>query len=211
MNPNPQLILDASNNNNTVGSATQSHYSNPHHFQPTNSSMEQPSLHPPIQQQHTPIVRFTMDRSVSWDDRLFSAYEQNNPNNTGNAPSNPTSSRNSRIPSGLSSPSITPALSPPLSRSRTPPQIHFSETNSTIHTITEAAARLLLQEGGGNQQNEGTTTTEDLGTNTEQHAQARASPRIVHFSAMRDITVVDTDAAPSAASSISNTRATSPS
>mmetsp|Transcript_17025 Transcript_17025/g.24245 ORF Transcript_17025/g.24245 Transcript_17025/m.24245 type:complete len:682 (+) Transcript_17025:169-2214(+) len=80
---------------------------------------------------HTPTVRFTLDRSVSWEDEQLQHG----------------GSRASR--SGLSSPSIEPALSPPRSRSRSPLQIHFNDS-AIVETITEAAARLRIHNNNNN-------------------------------------------------------------
>jgi len=105
---------------------------------------------------HTPTVRFTLDRSVSWEDEQLQHG----------------GSRASR--SGLSSPSIEPALSPPRSRSRSPLQIHFNDS-AIVETITEAAARLRIHNNNNN---------------NNEH---RSTPRVVHFSAMKDATVVPRD------------------
>jgi len=110
----------------------------------------------------SPTVRFHVDRTVSFQDEVdIQAPPEAN-------------SRNSR--SGLSSPTIDPALSPPQSRSpRT--RIHFAN-DPAIETITEVAARLRQE-----QQHEI--------ADGEQHG------RMVHFSALRDVTVIHSDDAAS--------------
>lgn len=128
---------------------------------------------------HVPMVRFTSDRSVSWEDDQLVGFGGGGSGGGGG-------SRASR--SGLSSPSIEPALSPPRSRSRSPLHIHFNDL--AIETITEAAAQLRDAERAGH-------------------------PRVVHFSAMKNVTVIHTEDAaadlftPPVALEISNSNATS--
>lgn len=128
---------------------------------------------------HVPMVRFTSDRSVSWEDDQLVGFGGGGSGGGGG-------SRASR--SGLSSPSIEPALSPPRSRSRSPLHIHFNDL--AIETITEAAAQLRDAERAGH-------------------------PRVVHFSAMKNVTVIHTEDAaadlftPPVGLEISNSNATS--
>jgi len=127
-----------------------------------NNQTNQPTSNPPS----NPRVSFTVQRSVSFEDQQ------------------PTSgSRNSyRSRSGLSSPSIEPALSPPLSSSNhRHSRIHF---NSTIETITEAAARLRREHDGF--VHESSIQNENTGSNSGSHrSRGRRSKRVVHFSAIR--------------------------
>eukprot|EP00978_Attheya_sp_CCMP212_P029791 scaffold107071_cov47-Attheya_sp.AAC.1 len=150
-----------------------------------------------------PRVNFTFGRAVSWEDQFA------RPANLTNTAT--TSSSRASFRSGLSSPSIAPALSP-ITRSRSNSQtIQF---NSTIETITEAAARLRQQQREDGTEGEdvidssaptgtaptaqdgGQRDTESVGTATR-----RQASRIVHFSAMREVAVVST--AEAAASSLS--------
>lgn len=134
------------------------------------------------------------DRGVSWEDE-----------NDGTAtPPNATRS-------GLSSPAIEPSLSPlsASSRSRRSGSIQFNETTELI---TEAADRLRLQDRGGegNATRSGARTAETNdpeGPHSPPGSDAPGTPpdeqrptyhrtpsgRVVHFSALRDVAVVETD------------------
>jgi Ca2+-binding EF-hand superfamily protein len=141
-------------------------------------------------------VRFHPDRSVSFeDDQPLDDVEALD---VVTAQRRTSQSRSS----GLSSPTIDPAFSPPRSRSRSPGhgRIHFDEDTVTIETITEAAARLRTSE-----QQDARSSSNNAGAaagcqhNLDHHAQEGDSAsvvvvgdasRMVHFSAMRDVTVI---------------------
>ena len=133
------------------------------------------------------------DRGVSWEDE-----------NDGMA--TPPATR-----SGLSSPAIEPSLSPlsASSRSRRSGSIQFNETTELI---TEAADRLRRQDRGG--EGNGTSggartaeTNDPEGPHSPPGSDAPGTPsdgerltyhrtssgRVVHFSALRDVAVVETD------------------
>lgn len=105
-------------------------------------------------------VSFILNREVTFEDGTIS--RQSNSQNISNS--------GSRRNSGLSSPSIEPALSPPISRSRSP-QIQFK---NAIETITEAAERLRREQGNDSV---GGSGRRFRGSGTD-------SNRVVHFSAM---------------------------
>ena len=134
------------------------------------------------------------DRGVSWEDE----------NDGTTTP--PAATR-----SGLSSPAIEPSLSPlsASSRSRRSGSIQFNETTELI---TEAADRLRREDRGGegNATNGGARTAETNdpeGPHSPPGSDAPGTPsdeqrptyhrtssgRVVHFSALRDVAVVETD------------------
>ena len=134
------------------------------------------------------------DRGVSWEDE----------NDGATTPPNATRS-------GLSSPAIEPSLSPlsASSRSRRSGSIQFNETTELI---TEAADRLRRQDRRGeeNATNGGARTAETNdpeGPHSPPGSDAPGTPsdeqrptyhrtpsgRVVHFSALRDVAVVETD------------------
>lgn len=190
MNPNPQLPLDGGvvneGSNDTEARHTTTVTFHPDEDVPSSAG---------------PRVSFTLGRAVSWEDDLRGSA----------ALANGTAGSSSRasVRSGLSSPSIEPALSP-LNRSRSPVQIQFS---SAIETITEAAARLRSEQiddtndddNGGSGVLVGMETSGPISEAAEGGAATsgsgtpiRSSTRVVHFSALRDVAVVDTDAAAAA-------------
>ena len=125
-----------------------------------------------------------------------SFQDQPNPSNNNEFNSNNESRNSYRSRSGLSSPSIEPALSPPIrsrNRSSSPPHIHF---NSTIETITEAAHRLRSEQNENRTSvnndeelnaNLNASATEDEGQNPihRHRSSSRGKSRMVHFSAFR--------------------------
>jgi len=159
MNPNPQLILEAStvNNINNSGCIISNEISGT---------------------QHNPRVTFT-ETSQARDGGRSVSFDNSDPENRTSP--RVSSSRGSR--SGLSSPSIEPAPSPPLQSSRSS-TTHIQFRLNPIETITEAAARLSALH------NENVTDGEnvDLSTNN------RSSTRVVHFSAMRGTVAVPINA-----------------
>ena len=163
MNPNPHLDLDANTEGRNAG-----YYGGGLSGPRVVSFWRDTAMINDDRREEERQVAFTdppnFERTVSWEDQN---YPQSG-TGTGNG-----SSRVS-VRSGMSSPSVDIAPSPPLSRSRSPTGIQF---NSVIETITEAAARLRNEhqemERGG----------------------VGSSHRLVHFSAMRDVAVVDTDVA----------------
>mmetsp|Transcript_13557 Transcript_13557/g.30059 ORF Transcript_13557/g.30059 Transcript_13557/m.30059 type:complete len:610 (+) Transcript_13557:1-1830(+) len=148
------------------------------------------------------------DRGVSWEDDNDSSATP---------PTANAGSRGSR--SGLSSPAIEPSLSPvsASSRSRRSGSIQFNNEISVIETITEAADRLRRGQhaqpgdvlGAADRQVEsedpegphsppGTDIPSPSAGGEEATADRplyhrTSSGRVVHFSAMRDVAVVDTE------------------
>lgn len=139
-----------------------------HHGQELSHPQNNQSRHQPQQLQSSqPRVSFTVQRSVSFEDQQ--------PNNSTSG-----SRASYRSRSGLSSPSIEPALSPPLSTNRSsPPHIQF---NSAIETITEVAER-LRREQDEEEGIDGTTSAGDARSSSR--GSSRGSSRVVHFSAIR--------------------------